>query len=133
MQPADNQPACPLDAILKPHTILLAHTPIATVHTRILSSLFTPLLNALALASDTERPAKRTRTDEPVYAHVLMGSCIGEQGSETRATRKGLRRGVLQAMFRAAADPGANETDRRKIYKVWREEGGDDDDDDDDE
>jgi ribosomal RNA-processing protein 1 len=129
---ADTQPACPLDAVLKPHITLLARTPISTVHTRILSALFTPLLNALAVASDTERPAKRTRTEDPVYAHILMGSCIGEQGSEERASRKALRRGVLQALFRAAADPGANETDRRKIYKVWREEGGDDDEDDED-
>lgn len=108
--------------------MLLARTPTATVHTRILSSLFAPLLNSLALASDVERPAKKTRTEEPVFAHVIMGSCIGQEGVEARAGREQLRSGVLNGLFRAAADPGANEACRRKIYKVWREEGGEDDD-----
>lgn len=124
------QAACPLVHLLHPHTIVLARTPTATVHTRILSALYTPLLNALALASDADRPAKKARTDEPVYPHIIMGSCVGEQGKEERASPAELRKGLLDVLFRAAADPLANEADRRKIYKVWREEGGDDEDDD---
>jgi ribosomal RNA-processing protein 1 len=108
--------------------MLLARTPTATVHTRILSALFSPLLNALALASDAERPAKKTKTEDPVFAHVIMGCCLGDEGVEARASREQLRSGVLNALFRAAADPGANEACRRKIYKVWREEGGEDED-----
>lgn len=60
-----------------------------------------------------------------------MGCCTGPQGVEERVGASELRRDVLQGLFRAAADPQANEADRRKIYKVWREEGGADDDDDD--
>lgn len=60
-----------------------------------------------------------------------MGCCVGDEGQEARATPAELRNGLLAGLFRAAADPLANEADRRKIYKVWREEGGDDDEDDD--
>ena len=99
-----------------------------------MSSLFTPLLSALSLASpDIERPAKRYRIDEPVYPHIIMGCCLGSHGVDTRASPEKLRAGLLKNMFNAAADSDANETDRRKIYKVWKEQGGDDDDDDDDE
>ena len=124
----NSQPACPLTAVLQPLTTLIARTPTATVHTRIISSLHTPLLNALAAASDTERPGEHEQPDA-VYAHIVMGCCLGNQGSEPAVSPKDLRKGVLASLFSTAADPDANETDRRKIYKVWREEGGDDDDD----
>ena len=116
-------------AVLKPHTTLLARTVTSTVHTRIYNSLHKPLLNALALASNAERP-KETEKDEPVYAHILMGSCAGDQGQEDALSVKELRKDVLAGLFKTAADPDANEVDRRKIYKIWREEGGDDEDDD---
>lgn len=117
-------------SVLQPHTTLLARTATATVHTRIYNSLFQPLLNALALASDAERPAKKAKTEEPVYPHIIMGCCVGSEGTEERATPGDLRKDVLAVLFRTAADLEANEVDRRKIYKVWREEGGDDEDDD---
>lgn len=116
-------------AVLYPHTTLLARTVTATVHSRIYNSLFQPLLNALALASDVERPIEADPS-EPVYPHIIMGCCAGDRGVEERLTTKALRRDVLSGLFRAAADPDANEVDRRKIYKVWREEGGDDEDED---
>ena len=89
-----------------------------------MSTLFEPLLDALSLASpslDDDRPPKRSRSDS-VFAHLVLGSCLGETGVEARATPDDLRKGVLQAMFNAAADTGATESNRRKIYKLWREE-----------
>lgn len=104
-----------------------------------MSSVFTPLLNSLALASSSpdqydERPAKRSKKsidDEPMYAHIVMHSCAGEGGKQGRNSAEQLRNAVLKAMFNAAANPKSTEPNRRKIYKVWREEGGDDDDEDD--
>ncbi|ODN98083.1 hypothetical protein I350_07725 [Cryptococcus amylolentus CBS 6273] len=132
-----SQPPCPLAALLTPHTILLARTPTKTVHTRLMSSLFTPILTSLSLASstpvaDSERPAKRTKKEEPMYAHIVMHS-TAKVGGKERSTPEELKGSVLRGMFNAAAHGGATEPNRRKIYKVWREEGGDDDDDDDEE
>lgn len=37
-----------------------------------------------------------------------------------------LRSALLQALFMEAAKEGSRESNRRKIYQLWREEGGDD-------
>ncbi|WRT69712.1 uncharacterized protein IL334_006702 [Kwoniella shivajii] len=136
----DSQPACPLVAVLEPHITLLTRTTTSTVHTRLMASIFTPLLESLTLASpslalerDAERPPKRTKKDEPMYAHIVMHSCTGQEGRVERSSASALRRGLLKRMFEAAADGKTGESNRRKVYTVWREEGGDDDDDEDDE
>ncbi|WVQ95804.1 hypothetical protein IAU59_002903 [Kwoniella sp. CBS 9459] len=139
----DSQPACPLTAVLQPHIALLTRTPTSTVHARLMSSIFSPLLESLALASpslslererDGERPSKRSKKEinKPMYAHIVMHSCVGNTGSQERSTPEKLRGGLLRAMFEAAADGKAGESNRRKVYQVWREEGGDDDDDEED-
>ncbi|WVR08021.1 hypothetical protein IAU60_005065 [Kwoniella sp. DSM 27419] len=134
----DSQPACPFIAVLQPHIALLARTPTSTVHTRLMSSIFTPLLDSLAAASptlslerDAERPSKRSKKADPMYAHIVMHSCVGEQGQADPANPDKLRQGLLKRMFEAAADSKATESNRRKVYQVWRQEGGDDDDDND--
>jgi ribosomal RNA-processing protein 1 len=86
-----------------------------------MTALFTPLLDAFALASSAEeRPRKRAKVDEPMYAHVIMHSTTSESDSP-----EAIRLAVLKAMFEAAAAERAVESNRRKIYKVWREEGDD--------
>ena len=92
-----------------------------------MSTLFTPLLDALSLASplvDDERPTKRLK-NQPIFAHLVMGCCLGDHGFDARAASDELRRGVLTSMFEAAADEKAGGTNRRKIYKLWREEADD--------
>ncbi len=121
------QPAAPLNALLQPQITLVARTPTQAVHNRLMSTLFTPLLDALARASpslEDDRPTKRHK-DEPIYAHLIMGCCLGDSGLEARAKPDELRRGVLKAMFDAAADEKAVESNRRKIYRLWREEADD--------
>ena len=52
-------------------------------------------------------------------------SGIGDGESRGRAHQ--LKHGLLRAMFDAASKEDALEVNRRKIYKLWKEEGGDDD------
>lgn len=90
-----------------------------------MSTLITPLLTAFTLASpsiDSERPSKKVKIDQPVYAHLIMHSCIGDAGSEDRASPDELKKALLQRIFDAAAAPEAVESNRRKMYKLWREE-----------
>ncbi|WWD20320.1 hypothetical protein CI109_104796 [Kwoniella shandongensis] len=139
MPEVDSQPACPFTAVLQPHILLLTRTPTSHVHTRLMSSIFTPLLASLSLASTTpstdERPSKRSKKEssESMYAHIVMHSCVGDEGKEERNGAEKLRMALLKSMFLAAADGKAGETNRRKVYTVWRQEGGDDDDEDEDE
>ncbi|WWC95579.1 hypothetical protein V866_002444 [Kwoniella sp. B9012] len=134
----DSQPACPLTAVLEPDIILLTRTSTSTVHTRLMSSVFSPLLESLTLASpslslqqDAERPTKKSKKEEPMFAHIVMHSCVGQEGQTDRSSARELKKGLLKRMFEAAANEKATESNRRKVYQVWREEGGDDDDDDD--
>ncbi|ORX37697.1 nucleolar protein,Nop52-domain-containing protein [Kockovaella imperatae] len=123
-----SQPPCPLISLLQPHIDLLAHTPTQTVHTRVMSTLFQPLLDALHAASpdpeEAERPRKK-RKDEPMYAHIIMECSVD---GNNKASSVQLRKALLQALFHAASQEDALDVNRRKIYKVCREEGGDDED-----
>ncbi|WVQ78924.1 hypothetical protein IAT38_001016 [Cryptococcus sp. DSM 104549] len=134
MPEVDSQPACPLTTVLLPHTLLLTRTTTPTVHTRLMDAVFTPLLTSLELASsavnEDERPSKKAKKSEPMYAHIVMHSSAGEAGQQERSSPSQLRKALLKSMFVTAADGKAGESNRRKVYKVWREEGGDDDDDD---
>jgi ribosomal RNA-processing protein 1 len=49
-----------------------------------------------------------------------MNSAISEKASVDE-----LRRGLLKALFGEAAKETSRESNRRKIYQLWREEGGD--------
>ena len=74
-----------------------------------------------------------------MYAHIIMGCSVspdsahingakesGEDRPTAVATARELKQGLLRAMFQAASKEDALEVNRRKIYKLWREEGGDD-------
>ena len=74
-----------------------------------------------------------------MYAHIIMGCSVsfhsahansikesGEDRPKATATARELKQGLLRAMFDAASKEDALEVNRRKIYKLWREEGGDD-------
>jgi ribosomal RNA-processing protein 1 len=126
------QPPCPLVLLLRPHIAILSRTTTSNVHARFMSSVFSPLLSALTVGSsnvdeDSQRPLKRNRSDQPVYPHIILGSCTSS--ASTQASIQELKADLLSALFRSAADPAANEVDRRKIYQVWREQGGDDEED----
>lgn len=110
---------------------LLLHTPTQSLHNRITSSLLSPLLTALSLASATidpeEQPSEGAKKEVPVYAHILMGCSLDTSG-ET-ATPDELKIGFLKFLFREAGAAGVVESSRRKVYKLYREElPGDEDD-----
>lgn len=59
-----------------------------------------------------------------MYPHILMNCSTGHGGG--KASVDELRSALLQALFMEAAKVGSRESNRRKIYQLWREEGGDD-------
>ncbi|KAL7425167.1 hypothetical protein Q5752_000855 [Cryptotrichosporon argae] len=125
---------CPLPLLLEPFTLLLARTSSSRVHDRLMSVLYTPLLASLSAGSDADaatsvgageggRPDKRQKVE--VYA---IDNCAAADSQAQPDTSAAVRKAVLVSMFRAAADERAIESNRRKMYRIWREEGGDDDD-----
>jgi ribosomal RNA-processing protein 1 len=123
--------------LLQPFITLLARTRTPQQYTRLQTTLFQPLLTSLSTASPSltplEPPTKRAKvvTDTPMYAHLMMGCCVGQKGVEGRVKPDELRRELLKRLFDAGSDVAATESGRRKIYALWREEGGDDDEDED--
>jgi ribosomal RNA-processing protein 1 len=67
------------------------------------------------------------------FPHIVDGCCVDEEGSEGKATPGQLRNALLQSLFVTAAQAESVESNRRRVYNYWREEGGDDDEDEDDE
>lgn len=63
------------------------------------------------------------------YPNIVSGSCIDEEGSEETASPGQLRSSLLKSLFTTAAEGESVESNRRKVYSYWREEGGDDEDD----
>lgn len=124
---AESPTPAPLIPLLSPFIALLANTPTPVVYRRLIDTLFAPLLAALQTGSaETDAdalPKKRKRADE-VYPHILMNSTTTFGGK--KASVDELRSALLQALFMEAAKEGSRESNRRKIYQLWREEGGDD-------
>lgn len=109
----------PLVPVLEPFAQLLANTRTPTVHTRIMSMVFSPMLTALKDGEDDERPAKRARADAQEFENIVANIEVdGEKADKAEA-----REAVLKAMFKEAAKEDAVESNRRKIYTVVREEG----------
>lgn len=110
----------PLVAVLEPFAQLLANTRTPTVHTRIMSMVFSPTIAALKDDEDEdERPAKRVRADAQEFENIVANIDVdGDKADKDEA-----REAVLRAMFNEAAKESAVESNRRKIYTVVREEG----------
>lgn len=90
-----------------------------------------------------------------MYAHVVLGCRVAATTAATASTGEGtltetdspakLKRGILAKMLEMAsadsdatgtgtgASAGGSESNRRRIYALWREQGDDDDDDDEEE
>jgi ribosomal RNA-processing protein 1 len=118
----DKQIQCPLVPLLQPFATLLCRTPTPTVHTKLLSSVYKPIISSLTIAL-----APNQKTD---YPNIVSGSCIEEEGSEETASPGQLRNALLKSLFVTAAETESVESNRRKVYNYWREEGGDDDEED---
>jgi len=118
----DKQIQCPLVSLLQPFATLLCRTPTPTVHTKLLSSVYKPIISSLTIAL-----APNQTTD---YPNIVSGSCVEEEGSEETASPGQLRNALLKSLFITAAETDSVESNRRKVYNYWREEGGDDDEED---
>jgi ribosomal RNA-processing protein 1 len=132
----------PVVDLVYPHILLLARTRTQAVHTRLMTVVFTPLITALSprVVEVVERPAKRLRGPVPVPAPVVADDDDDEDAlfaaiartaavEGKQATKAQAKTALLQAMFKEAAQEGAVESNRRKIYTVVREQGDDDEDD----
>lgn len=117
------QPA-PLATILEPFFYLAARTPTTTTYKRIQLALLEPLLNALASETDLEDDppkAKRIRLSSDTPTFLKSNACLEDPELDGRMEGVILKKRLLRRIFEIASQPETRDSNRRKMYALWKE------------
>ena len=120
----------PLGTLLEPFFYLAAQTPTNATYKRIQSALFEPLLDALVPETDLEdhpSKAKRIRLSYDTPAYLKSNACLEDPELDGRMEGAILKKKLLRRMFGIASQPETRDSNRRKMYALWKEGGEDDD------
>lgn len=125
-------PPAPLAILFEPFFALAARTPTAVTYKRIQDALLNPLFTALVHEpySENEPPkSKRIRLGAEIhsYPHLTANACYSD--SEGPLDGAILKKKLLRRIFEVASHPDTRDSNRRKMYALWKEsyeEGPDD-------
>jgi ribosomal RNA-processing protein 1 len=118
-------PPAPLAILFEPFFALAARTPTAVTYKRIQDALFEPLFTALVQESypETEPPkSKRIRLDAEIhsYPHLVANACYSDsEGGPLDGAI--LKKKLLRRIFEVASHPDTRDSNRRKMYTLWKE------------
>lgn len=127
---ADLAPPAPLAILFSPFVILAAQTPTSTTFKRIQSAVFEPLISALEPDSlsegedDLPKAKRRRLGEEAPYIHLIGNACF-ENPAEGRVDGPELRQKLLRQIFEVASQPDTRESNRRKLYALWKNSSDD--------
>ncbi|KAK7064087.1 rRNA processing protein [Favolaschia claudopus] len=129
---SDAEPSlpAPLSPLLNPFFILAARTPTATTYKRIQAEVFEPLFSALSLPPESQPPPqKRIRLDpsatQEQYLALVSNACFDRPSAGT-VEREILRKKLLRRFFDIASEPETKDSNRRKMYALFKESSEDD-------
>lgn len=138
--PATTPLPAPLSTLLTPFFTLAARTRNAVTYKRLQSALFDPLLSSLSPAStsdDEDQPPnpKRARLSPSAsaspavaqYPHIVENACVDDPKDGTVEPRT-LRRKLLRKVFEVASEPETRDSNRRKMYALWKDGAEDEED-----
>lgn len=118
-------PPAPLASLLDPFFSLAAQASTSVAYKRIQSALFDPVLNDLAPAGrsdDGEPKTKRIRlSTESSYPHIVSNSCYSDPTTEGHVEGAVLKKKLLRRIFEVASQPDTRDSNRRKMYALWKE------------
>jgi ribosomal RNA-processing protein 1 len=126
---ATSPPPAPLATILEPFFHLAARTPTSTTYKRIQSALVEPLLSALVSETDPEDDlpkAKRIRLNSETPTFLKSYACLDDPELDGHMEGAVLKKKLLRRMFEIASQPETRDSNRRKIYALWKEGAEDD-------
>ncbi|THV07530.1 Nop52-domain-containing protein [Dendrothele bispora CBS 962.96] len=127
----------PLKPLLIPFFRLAARTNASTTSKHLQSTLIQPLLSSFSSSSEEPgdlRSKKRRRLnsgsdgEEPLYPSINANSCFDEPTSSSLSCPV-LKQKILKEIFKIAGEPESRDSNRRRLYALWKEEKDDDDDD----
>ena len=131
---AASTPPAPLHTLIHPFLILAAQTPSSVAYKHIQSTLFDPLFSALLNCSlaDEFPGQKRARLNPAVgedqaYPNVVANACYEDPVSEGAVDGLVLHRKLLKSVFEVASQPETKDSNRRKMYALWKDRGEDGD------
>ena len=127
-------PPAPLHTLIHPFLILAAQTPSSVAYKHIQSALFDPLFSALFNCSlaDESPSQKRARLnpavgEDQVYSNVVANACYEDPLAEGNVDGLVLHRKLLKSVFDIASQPETKDSNRRKMYTLWKHRGEDGD------
>lgn len=130
--PTSISPPAPLHTLLSPFLVLAAQTSTSLTHKRIQSSLFEPLFLALLPKEEQVRSQKRIRLMDDgteAYPNLIANACYKDPKMEGKMDGPLLRKMLVRSLFEVASQPETRDSNRRKMYALWKESNQDDDDD----
>ncbi|KAG6814117.1 hypothetical protein H0H92_002112 [Tricholoma furcatifolium] len=124
----------PIHTLLTPFLTLVAQTPVNVTYKRIQSALLDPLFSALSSPADNEeQPASKrarlatTTSEAESYPHLVSNSCYKDPRTEGRVDGPTLRKKLLRSVFEVASQPDTRDSNRRKMYALWKDGASEDD------
>lgn len=127
----EEPPPAPLLSLLVPFFQISARTISNVTYQRIQTSLLDPLLNALKPPSPANDPpsTKRPRlANDPAFLNIMINSCLKSPKEEGKVGQDQLRKSLLRELFDIASSPDARESNRRKMYAIWKDAMAEEDD-----
>lgn len=125
-------PPAPLHTLIHPFLILAAQTPSSVAYKHIQSALFDPLFSALFNSSpaDESPSQKRPRLnpaagEDEAYHNVVANACYEDPPAEGNVDGLVLHRKLLKSVFEVASQPETKDSNRRKMYALWKDRGED--------
>ncbi|KAF8167625.1 nucleolar protein,Nop52-domain-containing protein [Crassisporium funariophilum] len=116
----------PLSTLLDPFFILAARTPLSVTYKRIKTALLEPLFSALVpqVDDDDEQPkSKRIRlsSQSAPYPHLITNACMVDPELEGAVDGVILKKKLLRRIFEVASQTDTRDSNRRKMYSLWKE------------
>jgi ribosomal RNA-processing protein 1 len=112
----------PLPLLLHPFFDMLGQTSSNVTFSRIKDSLLNPALNFLTTAptanNTVTQPRKRIRVSAPDYTFLSTHSCI--QPKIAPESPNDVKRSLLEAVFASASHADTRDSNRRKLYAIWK-------------
>ncbi|THH06725.1 hypothetical protein EW145_g3884 [Phellinidium pouzarii] len=112
----------PLFPLLSPFLYLASLTNSNVTYQRVYSEIIEPLFSALKPCPPPEAPLnKRPRLlNKSSFDNIVANSCLENPEEEGKVESTKTRKALLRKMFDIASGPDARETNRRKMYAIWK-------------
>lgn len=127
----EEPPPAPLLSLLVPFFQISARTISNVTYQRIQTSLLDPLFNSLKPPLPASDPPSKKRprlSNDPAFLNVLANSCLESPKEEGKVDRNQLRKSLLRKLFDVASSTDARESNRRKMYAIWKDGMAEEDD-----